>query len=138
MKRKSLAYNIHLSINRIDELMLYVLMLENIERLLDSFAHKYKGQCEVYCDIGCYIFNEPDYIVKRMVPLFHIIVFGSKTKFIEKKIDALLNKELSLKYTKCHILDGDPFEKSNEELLYNISYKRKRFAINQEKITRIA
>ena len=95
MKRKSLAYNIDLSINRIDELMLYVLMLENIERLLDSFTHKYKGQCEVYCDIGCYIFKEPDYIVKRMVALFHMIVFGSKIKFIEKKIDALLNKELS-------------------------------------------
>lgn len=135
---KCLIYNISLNVDRIAELINYVSEFEILNFILRDILKSYTGNCEVHSDVGFYNFMEPEYLVKSIKPVIHIMVYGTKTKYIEKKLDKYLKKNFYPSLYSKYRLESSPFDSDNEELLYNICYKSSRFVVNQEKVVQVA
>lgn len=136
--KKCLIYNISLDIVNIDELVIYISELGKIEFLLNDIFKRYTGSCEIYADIGFYNFKEPDYLVKNIKPVLHIMVYGTKINFIKRRINRCLKYDFYPNSYEEYHLESTPFDSGNDELLYNASYRSKRFKVDKEKLALVA
>ena len=128
-KNTCLIYDIQLALDSVNEIDNYVLDFYKLENDLNDVLQDYKGISKVQLDIGNFEFNEPDMFVKKLLPHIHIYLWGSKMKFIEKKLDDYLAYSFTPNNIKKYSVNDNPFELENLELFKTICYLFKTYSL---------
>ena len=135
--KDSIAYNVSLEITDVEDFYKYYSEFEALGYLLGHNLREYTGYCKIMIDIGNYKILSPDRLKKQLIPQIHIIVYGTKIQFVEKKIDEMLEKGfVPNKYDKIYF-SGNPFDIDNIRTFEMICYQREQYTFDGKEVSKI-